>query len=510
MANEKDIEKANEGAPAVDIPDLKKKDKERKKSGFAWGGAKPGATPFSGATGGSGVARAAASAANASAGGAAGAAAGGGSSALGGLLATTLGKTLVMAGAAMFLGGGAIVGYSMLKDGGQGGGSMLGDLGGLSSGMKVRKGTNDSTGWLASKGEITFDPKKKVVEPKKDDAKTAEQTAAAPAVDQTADAAGQIPEWKKDSLEHNLSGAKLSSSLGGAFGAKNIFGGAGNSAAPKFNDGMAKSSLGQKGKLSASRASGVRSRVGQRTAGPRLTSNRALGQLRVAKGASMLGAGASTADGARSGAAAAFDGATSQNALEAGGPGAGPQSGAPDTPQGTGGGLGGAAPDVTVDTPTGIALNDDTTAMLAAIGAMAAQAGKLKSTGMMLMLLGSTLMVLGIALIGYWWSAPVGVMIMGLGAALLGAGIAMMSMGDAMASMAKSMGQQLAARTGDVNQAAIVNECTDQALDGTDPANCRVNEDLSHREDMNTIQNDGVQQHQENVERDSAVQEATP
>ena len=72
MANNEDVNQANQGAPAVDIPDLKKKEKERKKAGAGWGGAKPGGSSFSGATGGAG-ARAAASAAS-SAGGAAGAA----------------------------------------------------------------------------------------------------------------------------------------------------------------------------------------------------------------------------------------------------------------------------------------------------------------------------------------------------------------------------------------------------------------------------------------------------
>ncbi|NNN07472.1 MAG: hypothetical protein HKL90_16405, partial [Elusimicrobia bacterium] len=50
MSDEKDdVLKANQGAPAADIPDLKKKEKERKKGGAYWSGAGNGAGAFSGA-----------------------------------------------------------------------------------------------------------------------------------------------------------------------------------------------------------------------------------------------------------------------------------------------------------------------------------------------------------------------------------------------------------------------------------------------------------------------------
>src|SRR5262245_60385960 len=96
MADDKDTG----AAPGAQIPDLKKKqEEEKKKAGAAWGGAKPGSSPFSGATGGTGVARAAASAGRAVIGvGASSAGAGGGF--FGGLIAQfsgmlgTLGATL--------------------------------------------------------------------------------------------------------------------------------------------------------------------------------------------------------------------------------------------------------------------------------------------------------------------------------------------------------------------------------------------------------------------------------
>ena len=226
MANNEDVNQSNDGAPAADIPDLKKKEKERKKAGAGWGGVKPGGGSFSGATGGT-VARAAASAAS-SAGGAAaiGAAeaAGAGwlSSMIATLTATVLGKALLAAGVAAFLMGAGLFGYAMLKGGagGAAGAGGVGDLGAISSSMKVRGDGADRTGFIASNGEIMFDPLKKAAEAKKAEAEKApeDKTAgeAVPPADKSGDGAlAEKGGWNRPGLEHNMSGSKLSSGLGG-------------------------------------------------------------------------------------------------------------------------------------------------------------------------------------------------------------------------------------------------------------------------------------------------------
>ncbi|MBI2788842.1 MAG: hypothetical protein HYX59_09190 [Elusimicrobia bacterium] len=507
MANNEDVNQANQGAPAADIPDLKKKEKERKKAGAAWSGAKPGGGSFSGATGGS-VARAAASASSAS-GAAAGAAQAAGaswlSSTIAALTATAMGKMMVAAGVAIFLAGAGLVGYAMLH-GGAGGAGGVGDLGAIASSMKVRSGDVDRTGFVASNGEIMFDPIK-AAEAKKaaaEEKAPAEKTADAPVPPEpTADAAGMG--GNRPGLEHNLSGAKLSSSLGGGFGGKNIF--SGNSSAPKFNDSLAKASIkgGEKGRLSASR----NGRTGRTVNGGKAKSmkaNKAFGQLKVAKGMSALGAGTSATEGAAATAANAFDGGQGAGNVV----GAPTPTGAVDSPSTPNG-----APDLTgpsVDVPSGVAVDPDTSQALEGIAALAKAAGELKKKAAQMRMMGYALIAVGIALIAagatIWtaWLIPIGIMIAGIGYMLVDIAATMDKQADLMKSMAETASQALSARTTDIKQKEINQYCIDRAYEGTDPKNCNPPDSVT--ENRQTVENDNssVERHKGMVRETGRVE----
>jgi hypothetical protein len=508
MANNEDVNQANQGAPAADIPDLKKKEKERKKAGAGWSGAKPGGGSFSGATGGAG-ARAAASAASAMGGATAGAAEAAGtswlSSMIANLTATLMGKAILAAGVAAFLAGAGLFGYAMLKGDGAGAGGVGGDLGALSSSMKIRTDGGDRTGYVASNGEIMFDPIKAAAAKKAEAEKAPEDKAAGEAVppEKTADAAGQGAGFNRPGLEHNMSGTKLSSSLGGSFGGKNIF--AGNNAAPKFNDAMAKANIkgGEKGRMSATRTT----KTGRTVAGGKAKSmkaNKAFGQLKVAKGMSALGAGTSGTEGARSTAANAFDGQTAGSGNVVGGPGE--ATGPVSTPSGVGG-----APDVTapnVDIPTGALADPNTASALAGIAAMAQKAGEMKKKAEMMMIMGIALIIAGgimmatLPLIGQ----IIGAILIGLGGMLIGMSMMMSQMADMMKGMAESMSQGLAQRTSDVKQNEINKYCIDKAYNGTNPKDCNPPDSVT--ENKQTIANDNaaVQEHKVMVNETGRVE----
>ncbi|MDD5302788.1 MAG: hypothetical protein PHS14_06720 [Elusimicrobia bacterium] len=512
MANNEDVNQANQGAPAADIPDLKKKEKERKKAGASWSGAKPGGGSFSGATGGT-VARAAASAASsaggvAAAGAAESAGAGWLSAMIARLTATVLGKAILAAGVAMIVGGAGLVGYSLLN-GGAGGAGGVGDLGAISSSMKVHTEGGDRTGYIASNGEIMFDPIKAAAAKKAEAEKAPEDKAAGDAVppEQAADAAGNGSGFNRPGLEHNMSGTKLSSSLGGGFGGKNIF--AGNSGAPKFDASMSKSAIkaGEKGRLSASR----NARTGRTVTGGKgksMKANKAFGQLKIAKGMSALGAGASGAEGARSTASNAFDGTQGAGNV-VGGPAA--PTGAVDSPSTPNG-----APDMTAPTvadPTAGLLDAVNAQALSAIAAMAKAAGEMKKKAAQMRMYGYALIVVGIALIAagctIWtaWCIPLGIMIAGVGYMLVDMAGTMDKQADMMKAQAESMSQALAARTSDTKQNQINQYCIDQAYqNGTDPKNCNPPDTVT--ENTQVLRNDdaAVQRHRSMVNETGRVE----
>jgi len=354
MPDQEDFDLPDQDVPAVDIPDLKKKEKERKKAGAAWGGGRPAGAPFAGATGGQGAgvaARAAASAARAGTGAAAqfgaGAQAGFFSrllAQLGGafasLTATALGKALVLTAAALLAGGAVAIAYRMLAGGGPAGARP--DLGGISSTVKVHR-EGDSAGLKyaarAGRGEIKWEGADKGAGPK-----TAEAGKDKPAddKDKNAEAGEGAP---RDRTANDLAGAKLTSSLAGAFGAHDIFSGgsasrfgpsvgAGGGFLSKF--GLGRSQLGKGGTLVK------RPSLGSRYMNLRgIRTNKALAQLRgMTPYNAAMRSGTSVAETKADAASTQFDGTALQGgsppaappAIDAvtpvGGPGASASSGA--------------------------------------------------------------------------------------------------------------------------------------------------------------------------------------
>ena len=507
MANNEDSNQANTGAPAADIPDLKKKDKERKKAGAAWSGAKPGAGSFSGATGGT-VSRAAASAAGiggeaaaAAAAEAAGVGAGGFfgsiSSFLSGLAATLAGKMAIAAAAILLLAGGAMIAAGLLKGGGAAGDGAMGDLGALSSSMKVRMGGSDRTG-VASNGEIAFDPVNGGA------AKPAEKAAAPADAAPAGNPANPLtpqPEENKDAgfnrpgLEHNMSGSKLSSSLGGGFGAKNIF--SGGNASNKLGDAMGKFNIkgGEKGRLSATRAANRTGKVQSGTSTRGMKANRAFGQLKAGARNSMIGAGANGAEAAKNGAAAAFDGGTLGGSTVGGPPGAAP-TGEVTSPSNPGG-----APDTTMPSAPTVPTQDlgaVTAAAIAAIAQMAQAAAKMKMMGMALIVVGLALVAAGCTI---WtaWLIPIGL-------AIAAMGYMMVQQSEKLKAQADAMSQQLAERTTDQRQNAINKYCIDKAYAGTPPANCNPPDDLTGKQDFKKATEDGKKNNDRIIREDGRVE----
>ncbi len=229
MPEKEDFELPKPEKPGMDIPELKKKDKEKKKSGFAWGGAKGAGSPLPGmAQPAAGAARAAASA---GAGAAAGSSGGG---FIAGLVATTAGKVAVTAVAVFMLGGTAAVIYRMQSASlapamSVGAGAGVGGQAQISAPsvtVKVRKVRPEESTALnyaakAAQGEIAWEnPQAPQAQSKAEEKMAPDQMAKQEGVQST-----QEEKERKDQLEHNLSGSKLSSNLASSFGGRDIFAG---------------------------------------------------------------------------------------------------------------------------------------------------------------------------------------------------------------------------------------------------------------------------------------------
>jgi len=508
MAKEKDeVLNANQGAPAADIPDLKKKEKERKKGGAAWSGSGGGAGSFTGATGGT-VARAAASAAI----GAAEAGEAGGifatiSEFLAGLMSTLAGKIAVGLAAFLLLAGAGALAYELLHGGASGAGVGGLNLGPVSDSMKIRSGDGDMLG-VNGNGELAFGGAKPAAAPTAPatttDKAPTDQKAAGPVPDpaqQAADAARQ------DVLAHNLSGAKLSTSLGGDFGGKNIFSGNNSGYAPKFNAGLSQlsgaSKPGTKGNLATMTAKSPRGSIGAMDM-TRARSGQAIAQLKMARGMSVVGAN-SSGETAASAADGAFDqqGVTGGALNTIGAPagisdgstsGASSGSGAPDTTSMPGAT---APPSATTgSTDPGL----DST--MSQIGQLAQEAGQMQKEGLELIVAGVALIAAGVALMAIWGMEAIGAALIGIGGMLVGIGVMMKQMASMMASMANSLGSAVASQVGQY-QGAIVQDCTSQAIASAGSAPCNSSNSTAATSDYNSANSAALSQQ-------STVGTATP
>jgi hypothetical protein len=481
-----------------ELPDLKKKEKERKKAGVAWSfGQKAGS--FEGALGANG-ARSAASAAARAASQAFEAVGSRAATWIGRLLERALGTTgwlarlisplmgsafgelaaaLMLAGALAGVVGAGLYAAAMLMGLGDAPkGGISPELGALSDTLRPKGAGVGGLDYLRGKG--LYGEAAKNTETQKappTDKETAKQDD--PATNTELD--GQRPSGYTDRLAHNLSGAKLSSSLGGEFGKGNIF--AGNS--PKFGgiaNGLGLSRTGQaKGKTS-----GLRNPAKQRTVargrGMGLKSPRAIGQLKGANALSGQAINGPTTEAASTLAHDAFDGHISPNAP----PPISPLDSPSPTPSPTPGPMPGPTPSPTpLPTPTPIptcvesATNPCNVSPwqpdLDQIKQLAAMAGKLKMMGMMMMALGAILIAIGAMMpVGGWALITAGI-------ALIAMGVMMLQQAAALKAKAEAIAAQVAAAQGQTTHAADTNECINESYNngGNTPASCQGSQQVN-------------------------------
>ena len=180
-------------------------------------------------------------------------------------------------------------------------------------------------------------------------------------------------------------------------------------------------------------------------------------------------------------------------------------TGAVETPSGPGG-----APDVTapnVDIPEGVAVDQNSFAMIGAIAEMAKQAGEMKKKAAMLMIAGIALIAVGIALLNTLFGAAIGAALIGIGGMLVGMSIMMSQMAEMMKGMADSMSQGLAARTGDVKQDEINKYCIDKAYnEGTDPKDCNPPDSVTENSRITEENNQAVEAVKDQNEKDGETE----
>ena len=475
-----------EAWPVADIPDLKKKDTERKKAGVGWGSGQTAGSPFQGASGGGGAAGGAASAASRAA-SLSGAAVQGPTAAvglLGRLGAALTGKMVVAMGVVMVVAGAGLYVISGRMSAAAGAGAGRPDLGAVASSMKIRPG---SPGGRFEKivtllrGEIKFE-----------EAKRPAASVAAPAA-QSVDAAEKAPAAEKaagmefsgvqavapaarDTLAHDLSGSKLTTQLGGSpFSGMNVSS-MHAGLAPRFGQSLGRGSglalagpLAQRGALGGAIRRSSRAASGRAMDVRRARSSRAIGQLKLARSLSMIGAGSHTDELSRTMAADAFDGGLTKGGEMAAPPDMppGPSKTGPVSPVG---GLGGGAPDTTMPTEQETVAGQNVTPYqnpLDSALALGAQAGKLKIMSMMLIAIGIILIAIGSSM-GLWGWA-----VIAAGIALIAMGIMMLMQAMQMAAQAKALAEGIKAQYGQEYQQDIVDECMDQAVgSGTQPKDC--------------------------------------
>lgn len=352
-------------ADQPEIPDLKKKEKERKKGGLLWRGAGGGGAPFSGATGG--VARSAASAASAIAEAAGDAAMEEGAgwfsrlaqTLLGPVLgplerlaATFAGKLALAAIAAVLIGGAAMVARMMNASapaGSAGVASADGSgLGAIASSIKIHTGdasgldyaARANQGALANQAAPQPAAQKAAEPPKAQDAGKAATADQAPAPAQALDNSAIMANQQR--LAHNMSGTQLSSSFGGDFGNHNIFAGANKVGhiAPTDLKAMLNPAA-NPGKISSTKASAARPvAVGRGRRGFGMSSS--LGHLLTMAGMNRTMLSANTQEGAGQTASDQFQ---SQQTTGGAAPTT-PITGAGATPVSGGGASGGGVPSI--------------------------------------------------------------------------------------------------------------------------------------------------------------------
>ncbi|MBI5597420.1 MAG: hypothetical protein HY928_15120 [Elusimicrobia bacterium] len=432
------------GSSEVDIPILKKQEKEKKGAGAIIGGA---AAEGGQLAAGAGVAKA------------------------GGLLALFGGK-LGLAALVMGVGGAGVIALGVASQKGAATPKSAPQLGALSS--KIAVGARNAYGSKslnymseAGAGQLNWDDPNKpkpVAAPDKTADAPADGAAVAEADGAAEDDGMPNPLDGKPRMANDMAGAKLSSSLGksSAFGSKNIFAkGTGFSA--KGMDLKAKSTLGpnlsasRSGRMAASRRG--KSSLSAKAISTNKITGKSLGQLKFAGNRSQAAMNAGDSGAASTYAADAFDQQrTTGGQLDAGG---GPAdglgtvnpvgSGAPDStgseampcPEGWGQAEGGGclAPDITNG-------KEMTNYQSLVDGAL-----QMQKTAAKLMMIGMALIVAGAIVMATTSWMGIGTLIGGL---MIAAGLALVVMGQMMNKQADQMADQIGGMYDQKKQADLI------------------------------------------------------
>ncbi|MDD5655962.1 MAG: hypothetical protein PHF00_01750 [Elusimicrobia bacterium] len=458
---------------SVDIPDLKKRQKERRKAGAAWWSPRSPNSPFAGASGGRGIAGAARSAASV-AGAPSEIVTPAAATWLRGLTASMLGKALVGVGALTFVSGLGLYAYNHLYASREDA-SVTPYMGPLSSSMQVRMADSNRLEYAAAagRGTIKFEQTKTPNQVERLEAPATEE--APPTELSDTNGIDSVQDRVQDRMAHDLSGSRLSASMGAEFGGKNIFASM-TGLAPRFGQGVDRSRLlnfpvqkGKKGKMGKMRSS-LGSRRASALTGGRVRVGRAIAQAKFARGMSLVGANSRTEEAMRAEATGAFE----QNH---GTGGTMPGVDTPVNPNSSvnpAGGLGEKPFDLPdpPETPNGQNVTPYQDPLNSALN-LGAIAGMLKLLSLMLIAIGLILIAVGIALMCNPFTMPIGAALLGAGIALLMMGMMMLMMAMALAGIAKGLGKNIGSQYGQDYQEDIVDECMDQAVNkGTRPQNC--------------------------------------
>ena len=457
-----------------ELPDLKKKDKERKKAGAVFNG-------WGGGSGGGGLAGAAGAAGRSAAVEALEAAeVGAGRTGLAQLfarlLSTTAGRLALAACAALMIG--VLLALPRLFTASS---ARPGEvaLGGISDSLHVRRpGESVALDSLAqvARGQLKFDDGAAAAKPKEEEKPPEKQEApATPTPPEKTDWNNVLNSERPytDKLAHNLAGAKLSGSLGNNFGRANVFT---DPNAPKFGDAML-NKLGQLNGRSASMKS-TKKIASARSSRLSSRSPRAIGQLRFARQLSSRAGLASTVDQAKTAAGDAFDGQVTQG-------GAAPMIGSADTPATV------SPPpnSPTVAPPTATPFNDTPYQNnLDQAKQQAQDAGNMKMMGMIMLALGAALMMAGMMMMN-GPQAQMGMMLLIAGIGLMAAGAMMMMMAANEKQQADNNANQVQQQQGQGAQAQDAHQCIDQAYNngGNVADNCQGNVDTGVQDHSTTV-----------------------
>jgi hypothetical protein len=116
----------------------------------------------------------------------------------------------------------------------------------------------------------------------------------------------------------------------------------------------------------------------------------------------------------------------------------------------------------------------------------------LKMLGMLLLAIGAILVLIGMKLLSNPFTAPIGAVLLAIGIALIVAGIACLAMSQKKANDAKGNGNTVSRQHGQNDQGQVVNECADQAAQGIPIDNCQpsMGADYFQRKLTNTVHED--------------------